>query len=100
MPGYLPESDPVTFETCEEARSYTADELNRAADRCYEIDSGDGEMEGHATEYELAAEQLALSTDNDNGYWETFEDGRIAYWFQAVDLPDNEARAALNGEDY
>lgn len=90
MPGYLPEGDVVGFSTRLEALAYTVEELRRVADMA--------ELEDEVADYEEAADALeGRDADTDGDWYETFEDGRIAYWFQAVDLPDNEAREALEG---
>lgn len=87
MPGYLPEGDVVAFETRTEALAYTVEELRRVAD--------DIEDEAEAAEYEQAADSLEGRDAEGGDSYITFESGRIAYWFQAVDLPDDEAREAL-----
>ena len=95
MPGYLPEGDVVAFETREEALSYTVDELERAGDHLAETDVI------AAQEYGEAAIWLESHDADVDGDWhDTFEDGRIAYWFQAQDVTDEEAHDALNGEGY
>lgn len=87
MPGYLPESEPVTFETRKEALDYTVDELRRVAD---DYDTHGAPLNGvTGEEYEQAADWLrAHDADVDGDWYDTFEDGRIAYWFQSVDLPE------------
>ena len=100
MPGYLPEGDPVAFETRPEAMAYTVEELRRAAGSLMEVqpDGPDEKFDRFVSEYEEAADSLE-GRDAEGGDWyDTFEDGRIAYWFEAVDLPEDEAREAL-GED-
>lgn len=100
MPGYLPEGDIAAFETRKEALDYAVEEMRQAAERQYEIDSGDGENDVFGTEYDLAAESLASrDADTDGDWYETFEDGRIAYWFQSIDVTEEEAREALEGEN-
>lgn len=95
MPGYLPEGDPVAFRTRKEALDYTIEELRRGAEADYQ----DEDDAAWAEEYELAAESLAgRDADVDGDWYETFEGGRIAFWFESVDLPEDEAREAL-GED-
>ena len=95
MPGYLPEGDPVAFETRPEAMAYTVGELRRVAEDFYP--SEDMQALAFAAEYEAAADSLE-GRDAEGGDWyETFEDGRIAYWFESVDLPEDEAREALEG---
>jgi hypothetical protein len=100
MPGYLPESDPAAFRTRKEALGYTVEELRRAADSFWDTLPREGsEQEDYAEDYERAADGLAgRDADVDGDWYETFEDGRIAYWFESVDLPADEAREAL-GED-
>ena len=99
MPGYLPEADVAAFETRLEALAFTAEELRRVADATYEA-SGDTieTAQRFVAEYEEAADSLE-GRDAEGGDWyETFEDGRIAYWFQAVDMTEDEAREALEGD--
>jgi len=102
MPGYLPEGDVVAFETRLEALKYTVEELRNAAHRLYEIaPPGDGVTETipHADEYFEAAHALdGRDADTDGDWYDTFEDGRIAYWFMSIDMTDEEAREALEGE--
>lgn len=98
IPGYLSEGDPVAFETRLEALRYTADELRNAAERLYELLPDHPSAGEFGEDYQRAADALdRRDADTDGDWYETFEDGRIAYWFQAVDLPDNEAREALEG---
>lgn len=96
MPGYLPESDPVAFETRKEALDHTVAELRRAAESYWEISEPGNAADDFGTEYTQAADSLAgKDADADGDWYDTFEDGRIAYWFESVDLPEDEARAAL-----
>jgi hypothetical protein len=100
MPGYLPEGDVVAFETRLEALKYTADELRQAAERLYEIELDSSEtLSAQAAEYEQAADALdGRDADTDGDWYDTFEDGRIAYWFMSIDMTDEEAREALEGD--
>lgn len=91
MPGYLPEGDVVAFETRLEALKYTVEELRRVADMAWEGDFD--------AEYEAAADALdGRDADTDGDWYDTFEDGRIAYWFMSIDMTDDEAHEALEGE--
>lgn len=93
MPGYLPEGDVVAFRTRLDALEYTCEELIRAADQ---LDEEDETFE----EYENAVRSLREhDADVDGDWYDTFEDGRIAYWFQSEDMPDDEAREALGEEN-
>lgn len=95
MPGYLPEGDVVTFETRKAALDYMVYELDNAASYCIEISDEVG-----ADEYVAAATSLREhDADVDGDWYDTFEDGRIAYWFTAQDVTDDEAAEMLNGED-
>jgi len=96
MPGYLPEGDVVAFETRLEAMQYTVEELHRVAELFYDV-PGPGAAD-FAEDYQRAALSLE-GRDAEGGDWyDTFEDGRIAYWFMSVDMTDEEAREALEGE--
>ena len=96
MPGYLPEGDVVAFENRLEAMQYTVGELRRVAEMHYE--HTDDERDGWSAEYEEAADSLE-GRDAEGGDWyDTFEEGGIAYWFMSVDMTDEEAREALEGE--
>jgi len=96
MPGYLPEGEVVAFETRLEALKYTADELRRVADQVYDTQDDEGDW---AAEYADAADALdGRDADTDGDWYDTFEDGRIAYWFMSIDMTDDEAREALEGE--
>lgn len=87
IPGYLPESDPVAFETRAEAVSYTVSELEDRADFCAE-----GDDDAWAQEYGEAAILLeSHDADVDGDWYDTFEDGRIAYWISCQDMTDDEA---------
>jgi len=93
MPGYLPEGDIALFETRLEALQYTVEELRRAADQLSDLNLV---PEGWAADYEQAADSLeGRDADTDGDWYETFEDGRIAYWFASVDMTDEQAREAL-----
>lgn len=102
MPGYMPESSPVAFETRKAALDYIVDELRRAADHLADLPPEDEEQDW-AGEYEQAAEDLEMGFhgDTDGSDWyDTFEDGRIAYWIEAQDVTDDEAAEMLNSEGY
>lgn len=68
MPGYLPEMEPYTVDTADEAKRAMIDELLRHADSTDEPE---------ATELSHAAEDLNL-TDVSDGWDNTI--GNTAYW--------------------
>lgn len=91
MPGYLPETEPAAFRTRLDALEYMVSELRRVADM------GDDDADGAALEE--AADALAgRDADVDGEWWWMQPDGRIAYWITCVDMPDDEAAAALEGD--
>ena len=67
MPGYLPESEPVGFDSWEDAHAYIVESVERAWD--------DGDDEGYLsahTELHLAAPGVP--------YWVSVEGDRVRYW--------------------
>lgn len=83
MPGYMPDNEPASFETWEEARDYIVQELDRA---CDETDSvSDGE------DYAKAARHFeALTEETDQG-WTV---GQYHWWITAAD------KEGLSDEDH
>ena len=77
MPGYLPECEPVSFDTWREAHAYIVEELERAWDYS---GTDDDYLEAH-TEMHLASEG--------EPYWVSVEGDRVRYWVEI----DREARA-------
>lgn len=93
MPGYLPMADDVpAFTNRLDAMHYMVDELRRNADM---MDTDADE----AAALEEAADGLeGRDAEGGDWYWLT-PDGRLAYWFQAVDVDDDEAREMLRAWD-
>jgi len=67
MPGYLPESDPVSFDTWHEAHAYVVDSLERA----WDDGSDDDYLDAHA---------LAHHATEGEPYWVSVEQDRVRYW--------------------
>ncbi len=69
MPGYLPETDPVSFDTWEEAHAYIVGELERAWDMGEDADY----LEAHtALHTATAGEAYSVSVEGD----------RVRYWVE------------------
>ena len=75
MPGYLPDMEPYTVDTADEAKRAMIDELLRHADQ---VDEGDSNL---ADEISHKAEDLNLC-DVSTGWGETV--GGLAYWIEPV----------------
>lgn len=84
MPGYMPDNDPVTFETWQDAADYIVGEIERAFD---EIENP---TEEQAEDFE-AAKSAAEDSDAVKGFGLTC--GQYHYWItesaQAFDDPDD-----------
>lgn len=74
MPGYLPEMEPATLETWEDAKAYMIFELDRTGD--FEFDSGTPEGKDIADELSGEMEDLNLTSGPE---WGTTV-GNLAYW--------------------
>ena len=72
MPGYLPEMEPYTLDTADEAKRAMIDELERAADMSDAVND-----HSIAEDLSNAAEDLNLC-DVSNGWDATI--GNLAYW--------------------
>lgn len=77
MPGYMPDNDPVGFETWQDAAEYIAGEIRRALEE-FEPTEEDAES------YEDAACR-AENSDDAQGYGETV--GSYHYWITQSDSP-------------
>lgn len=84
MPGYLPETEPCPFKSRPDAMAYMVGELHRIGDTDLAV----------AEDYEAQALSLE-GRDADGGDWYWLSPDGYAYWVEAVDLPDDEARAFL-----
>jgi hypothetical protein len=90
MPGYMPDSEPAAFDTCDEARDYIADEMDRDADQ--EADSREATGDRLHSDYATAlteAAQMMRGRVGDKGadygetigpfhYWLTHQPGKLA----------------------
>lgn len=79
MPGYMPDSEPVGFETWAEARDYLASELERACDETGDVHEGE--------EYFSASKSMAaFPDDKDEDFGRTIEK---YHWWIVKDECDN-----------
>lgn len=78
MPGYLPEMEPYTVDTADEAKRAMIDELDRYADQL--SDSG---YENRAVELAFAMEDLNLE-DVSKGWSTTI--GNLNYWITPTEV--------------
>lgn len=81
MPGYMPDSEPCAVDTCDEARDYLADEMDRDADQGADSREATGDRlhSDYATALSEAAQILRAKVgDPDADYGQTI--GRYHYW--------------------
>lgn len=95
MPGYMPDSQPAAFDTCDEARDYLAQEMQRAAD----------EEEGEDRELSLTDASRKIhdaigNKDEEFGatiagyhYWISHEPGKLADAEEQKELDELEESA-------
>jgi hypothetical protein len=84
MPGYMPDSEPASFETWEEARDYIVEEIERDADQRAEC-AEEGQEAEATKEHDEAIKRLNDANDEAE-YGETI--GQYHYWISAVDGVD------------
>ena len=74
MPGYMPDSDPSSFETWEDARDYLVEELDRVCDETDDQDDGD--------QYNRAARELE-GLNEEEEFGRTI--GKYHWWINKAD---------------
>jgi len=95
MPGYLPESDPTLFTSLDDARSYIADELDRAAEQAEMSAYAPGwednaEMDEQAASLAGSAEIVRNDHDGDvtwqamRGEWSSSEPDGYVYFIGRI----------------
>jgi hypothetical protein len=95
MPGYMPDSEPSAFDTCDEARDYIAEQLQRCADD--EDDTSEEYVPGTIEAYEGTAKELReMIGDKDSDYGRTI--CRFHFWITHIPgkLADSEEQTELD----
>ncbi|NIT36966.1 MAG: hypothetical protein GTN49_10795 [candidate division Zixibacteria bacterium] len=88
MPGYLPETDPVSFDDFDEAREFISDELDRAADDLFSA-GGEGPI---VDAYNEGIDEVEAWRAGDfglvpGGEWVTSEIENYVYWISEEQYP-------------
>lgn len=86
MPGYMPDSEPVAFDTCGEARQYIEEEMRDRAGQAMQDESRSNEAtDAEEAAFVSAADRMKVCIEEkqDAEYGETVVD--VHFWIQKVD---------------
>lgn len=84
MPGYLPESDPETFESWDDARDYIVDAISRFWDQ--DADAYDGMTNDASSDARWLPVDTAINSATHNEVWSaTTGDGHLRLWIVPAD---------------
>jgi hypothetical protein len=99
LPGYLPDSEPASFEAADDARSYIADAIRDAADAMRDAaDADDADDAGYAADVAdaIAYALEKLETEKNRAEY-SGQVGKFVYWISYNDgLADLEEREELD----
>ncbi len=95
MPGYMPDSEPASFEAADDARSYIADAMRDAAD-ADDADDADGADDAADAADAIADALEKLETEKNRAEY-SGQVGKFVYWISYSDgLADSEEREELD----